>query len=674
MSNSNLLSRETSPYLIQHMDNPVHWHPWNSDALKRAQMENKPILLSIGYAACHWCHVMAHESFEDPGVAAVMNELFVSIKVDREERPDIDHIYMSALHQLGEQGGWPLTMFLTPEGKPFWGGTYFPKEAKWGRPGFVSVLREISRLFQEEPDKIRQNEHNLMTRLAMRPDNAATVTPELFDKASERLLAMMDPENGGTKGAPKFPQCSFLHLLLRAGHNSGNIAYDDAVLLTLEKICQGGIYDHLGGGFARYSVDQFWLAPHFEKMLYDNAQLLDLLLIAYKLTGNNLFRLRIEETLTWLEREMLTSEGAYSASLDADTEGEEGRYYVWQEAEIDQHLSAHSRDDFKKLYDILPQGNWEGKTILNRLHTSGTEFDETAANYEGERELLLNARQQRVRPAVDDKILADWNGLLIGALANLSAAGISRESTLEMAQRAFRFIQEKMKKGDLYGHSWRKDILLYPGQLSDQAAVIHAALGLYQATFDTDYLEVAKLTLEELLPAYRDEQGGGFFMTAAEADDLILRPKYCHDDAVPNANGLLAMELVRLYHLTGEENYRSLYEEIFNCFSADIPANVFGTATLLSAFDFSLNATSIVIVSPDKEACDDLLRIARKQSNPNLILSVLTSTDQLADNHPAKGKAAIDNRPTAFICPGQTCLAPIQSLSEFENTLRSLNR
>ncbi len=674
MSDQNLLFNETSPYLLQHKDNPVNWHPWNSAALKRAREENKPILLSIGYAACHWCHVMAHESFEDATVAAVMNDLFVSIKVDREERPDIDHIYMSALHHLGEQGGWPLTMFLTPEGKPFWGGTYFPKESKWGRPGFVSVMQEVARLFHEEPDKIKQNENILMTRLAMRPDNDISLTPDLFDKAAERLLSLMDPDHGGTQGAPKFPQAPLLHLLLRAGHKGENPAFHEAVLLTLEKICQGGIYDHLGGGFARYSVDQFWLAPHFEKMLYDNAQLLDLLLTAHKLTGQDLFRQRIDETVTWLRREMLTQDGAFSASLDADTEGEEGRYYVWREAELDEILPSHSRDIFKQLYDVSDEGNWEGKTILNRLKSSDPEHDRLADTLADEREMLLSVREQRPRPAVDDKILADWNGLLIGSLAKISTAGISRDTSLEMAKTAFRFIKDKMQKNGLFGHSWRKDTLLYPGQLSDQAAMIHAALCLYQATFETDYLEIAESIVEHSLPAYRDDTGGAFFMTAAGADDLIMRPKYCHDDATPNAIGLLSMELVRLYHLTGKDTYRSLYEEIFTCFSADIPTNVFGTATLLSAFDFSLNAVSVVIVGSDHKTCGDLISVARNQTGPNLILSFMTSTDHLPDSHPAKGKAAIDNRPTAFICPGQTCLAPVQSASELEKTLRSLNR
>src|SRR6266700_2210462 len=377
-SHENRLARETSPYLLQHKHNPVDWWPWGPEALAEAKRTNKPILLSVGYAACHWCHVMAHESFEDAAPAAVMNALFVNIKVDREERPDIDQIYMNALHLLGEQGGWPLTMFLTPAGEPVWGGTYFPKEARYGRPAFVDVLGELSRLFAEEPARIAKNRNALMERLNERARPAGKIVVGLaeLDRAANGIARAIDPQNGGLRGAPKFPQCALFELLWRAGERAPAAespartaapAFHGRVLLTLEHICQGGIYDHLGGGFSRYSTDERWLVPHFEKMLYDNAQLLELLALAYRQSGNPLYRQRATETVEWLSREMTTGEGAFSASLDADSEGEEGKFYVWSHAEIEQALGRDDAAFFVQHYDVTPDGNFEGRNIINLL-------------------------------------------------------------------------------------------------------------------------------------------------------------------------------------------------------------------------------------------------------------------------------------------------------------------
>ena len=369
----NLLHLEASPYLLQHKDNPVHWRPWGPAALAEAAAANKPILLSVGYAACHWCHVMAHESFEDPATAAVMNDLFVNIKVDREERPDIDQIYMAALHATGEQGGWPLTMFLTPDGRPIWGGTYFPPTARYGRPGFVDLLREVSRLYRDEPDVIANNAGAIMAHLA-KPSATDPVVLDrtLLDHASARLLQFMDPVHGGTNGAPKFPQASLLKFLWRATFRTGDVRYRDIVLLTLRQISAGGIYDHIGGGFSRYSVDDHWLVPHFEKMLYDNAQLMELLTHAWLATGDTLFKSRIEETVAWLTREMLLSGGAFAASLDADSDGHEGRFYVWTRDEVIAVLGEGEGAFFCDAYDIETPGNWEGVAIPNRLRAAHT--------------------------------------------------------------------------------------------------------------------------------------------------------------------------------------------------------------------------------------------------------------------------------------------------------------
>src|SRR4029079_8480520 len=395
----NRLAGETSPYLLQHKHNPVDWWPWGTAALARAKELNRPILLSVGYAACHWCHVMAHESFEDEATARVMNELFVNIKVDREERPDIDHIYMSALHHLGEQGGWPLTMFLTPAGEPFWGGTYFPNTPRYGKAAFVDVLQEIARVFREKPESIEQNRSALMARLAerARPAGRVVIGAAELDRISAQMAGLIDPVHGGMRGAPKFPQPIMLEFLWRAGRRTKDARYFALVELSLARMCEGGIYDHLGGGLARYSVDERWLVPHFEKMLYDNALLLPLLALAYQRSGNTLFRTRAEETVDWLAREMTTPEGAFCASLDADSEGEEGKFYVWTPAEIGAVLGQEDASFFAEHYDVTESGNFEGHNILNRLKSlpRSIEDEQRLAQM---RQKLLEVRGRRVRP------------------------------------------------------------------------------------------------------------------------------------------------------------------------------------------------------------------------------------------------------------------------------------
>ncbi len=398
-SHENRLARETrtSPYLLQHKHNPVDWWPWGTEALAEAKRANKPILLSVGYAACHWCHVMAHESFEDAATAQVMNDLFVNIKVDREERPDIDQIYMSALHHLGEHGGWPLTMFLTPDGEPFWGGTYFPKTSRYGKPAFINLLREVERVFRQDPQSVEQNRSALMARLAQsaRPKGLVVIAAPDLDRAASQIAGVIDPVNGGMRGAPKFPQPTMLEFLWRAGQRMNDKRYFGAVELTLSRIGEGGIYDHLGGGFSRYSVDERWLVPHFEKMLYDNALLLELLALAYQRSANELFRQRARETVGWLAREMTTPEGAFCASLDADSEGEEGKFYVWSLAEITAVLGEDDAAFFAAHYDVTPGGNFEGHNILNRLKYLPRSMDDEK-KLARMREELLATRRNRI--------------------------------------------------------------------------------------------------------------------------------------------------------------------------------------------------------------------------------------------------------------------------------------
>ena len=674
MQSKNLMSKETSPYLLQHKDNPVHWHPWNSDTLKLAQQEDKLILLSIGYAACHWCHVMAHECFEDNDVAKIMNDHFISIKVDREERPDIDQIYMKALVEMGQQGGWPLTMFVNPQGRPIWGGTYFPKNDYHGQPGFMSILHHFAKLYRENPKQFYENDDKFLTHLQAQPENNFKISPQMVERIVDKICTeAMDLEHGGRKGAPKFPEFPVLKFLWQASYSLPSIPIKKIVLLTLERICQGGIYDHLGGGLSRYSVDDQWLVPHFEKMLCDNAQFFDLLLNAFKYTGNELFKERIEETLSWLIEEMLTKEGGFSASLDADSEGEEGKYYVWQESEIDRLLENKQLNEFKKIYDIHPHGNWEGKNILNRLNSFGPESDKISRNLSTERSILRKVRKNRIPPGLDDKILTDWNGYTIAALARLSVAGIDPELTKKLAVNAFNFINKKMKKDEKFGHSWRKDKLIYPGNLGDFSAMVHAALALYELDFDQKYIAEAEAIIKQTEQNFHDEKNGGFYFTMYEADDLIFRPKSGLDDSTPNPNGLLATDLLRLYMLTGNTKYKTLHDEIINAFNVYIPIYLFNCVTLVNAFNFAENAISIVIVGPKSKKRDELLTIVRSIPNPNFVIFAIADTAELPDMHPAKNKEFEQNTPTVYICPQQRCLLPIVDPQKLKDALANLN-
>jgi len=670
-SHENRLARETSPYLLQHKSNPVDWWPWGPAALGEAKRSQKPILLSVGYAACHWCHVMAHESFEDPATAEVMNELFVNIKVDREERPDIDQIYMSALHLLGERGGWPLTMFLTPDGEPFWGGTYFPNTSRFGRPGFVDVLRHVARIFRDEPQSVEHNRAALMARLAesARPKGRVTIGLAELDRAAQQIGGMIDPVHGGLRGAPKFPQPMVLEFLWRAGQRTGDARYFATVELTLEHICQGGIYDHLGGGFSRYSVDERWLVPHFEKMLYDNALLLELLALAYQRSGRDLFRARARETVEWLAHEMTTEQGAFCASLDADSEGEEGKFYVWSLAEITDILGPGDAESFAAHYDATPQGNFEGHIIINRLNDLQREMDDEA-RLAPMRQKLLAARGKRVRPGLDDKVLADWNGLMIAALVN---AGIIFEeaSWLQRAARAFLCIDGKMSHGDRLGHSWRDGRLLFPGLASDHAAMIRAALTLYEATGEAGYLERALAWQGGLDRHYAHPETGGYFLTANDAEGLVVRPNSSADEATPNPNAVAAQNLVRLAFYSGQDAWRAQADKLFDGLLPIANENLFMHVALLNALDLRLRAAEIVVVGSGPQA-DDLVAAARKL--PFLDRTVLRapSPGALPGSHPAQDQIRAVSGAAAFICVGEKCSLPVANGEQISQTLAAM--
>jgi hypothetical protein len=602
---------------------------------------------------------MAHESFEDAATAAVMNELFVNIKVDREERPDIDQIYMAALHHLGEQGGWPLTMFLTPSGEPIWGGTYFPKTERYGKPAFVDVLHEIARLFREEPQKIETNRAALMQRLAATARQPGTVTigTAELDNAARQLGGIIDPVNGGTRGAPKFPQAALFELLWRAGRRSGERRYFAAIEITLDHICEGGIYDHLGGGFSRYSVDERWLVPHFEKMLYDNAQLLELLAIAHKRNGKLLYRQRAHETVEWLKREMTTPEGAFSASLDADSEGEEGKFYVWSYDEVLQKLGNEDGAFFAQHYDVTPAGNFEGHNILNRLKPmQRSEADDARlADLRGK---LLAARATRVRPGLDDKVLADWNGLMIAALADASLM-FDEPSWLDMAARAFDFVARAMMRGDRLGHSWRQGRLKFPGLASDFAAMIRAALALHEATGRPDYLDQALTWQRALDRDYADAATGTYYLTAADAEGLVIRPASTADEATPNHNAVAAQNLIRLAVLAGDDRWREQADRLIAAIAPQAVENLYMHMALLNAVDLRLRAAEIVVTGEGAQA-QALLAAARARPSLDRIVLHAASADVLPPKHPARAKIAAASEPAAFVCIGETCSLPVK--------------
>ncbi|MEX1107287.1 MAG: thioredoxin domain-containing protein [Dongiaceae bacterium] len=681
----NNLGHETSPYLLQHADNPVHWQGWNEAAFDAAKQGNKPILLSVGYAACHWCHVMAHESFENDAIAAVMNELFVPIKVDREERPDVDQIYQTALALLGQAGGWPLTMFLTPKGEPFWGGTYFPPEPRYGRPGFADVLRLVAQKYRDEPDAVGHNVTALKSALEQlsAPKPGKGISRAITDTIAGKLMREFDPVHGGIGRAPKFPQCSLLELMWRSWKRSGETGHRDAVLRTLTRMSQGGIYDHLGGGFARYAVDDEWLVPHFEKMLYDNAQLIDLLTHAFQETKEPLYAQRVRETADWVLREMKAapaSDGTrgFASSFDADSEGVEGKFYVWHESEIDA-LLGHDARLFKEIYDVTAHGNWEESNILNRRYVPELRDDETEAKLAQSRAILFAARENRVKPGFDDKVLADWNGMTIAALAN--AAGVFGERRwLTAALSAFSFVCTQMQQSGRLRHSWRAGRAGHAATLDDYAQMIRAALALHEAMSretavgqagagaggDTTFLDQAIRWAETVERHYRDAGNGGYFLTADDQGDLILRTKTAIDGATPGGNGAMAGVLARLFYLTGDDKYRTRAQGTIDAFAGEANQRAIAMAALLNANETLQNGLQIVLTGAAGSA--EIAALATSvygQSLPDRVLQIVADTETLPAGHPAKGKkppaASTGSAPraAAFVCRAQTCSLPI---------------
>jgi uncharacterized protein YyaL (SSP411 family) len=599
----NRLADETSPYLLQHADNPVDWHPWSEQALTLARETGKPILLSIGYSACHWCHVMAHESFEDPGIAAVMNELFVNIKVDREERPDLDQVYQSA-HQLltGRPGGWPLTMFLTPDGTPFFGGTYFPNQPRHGLPAFADLCRNVAEIHRRRPEDIAAQNRSLRDMLAAtlpRPAAKVSLDDTPIKAGRDFLLRNYDSRFGGFGGAPKFPQASDLAFLLRQAQDGDGRAVE-AVLTTLRRMAEGGIYDHLGGGFCRYSVDERWEIPHFEKMLYDNGQLLGLYADAWALSPEPLFARVVEETAAWAIREMQLADGAFASSLDADSEGEEGRFYVWQRDEIRGLLSADEWRVARDHWALDGPPNFENASWHLRVAAPPASADSQLLA--GLRAKLLAHRETRVRPGRDDKVLTAWNALMIEGLARAGRIFV-RPDWLAAARRALAFVRASMWRDGRLLATARHGRAHLSGYLDDYAFLLLAIQELLEADPRPGDLEFAGALADALLDGFGDPDSGGFHFTARDQEALIHRPKPGHDNSMPGGNAAAALALLRLGRTRDESRYIEAAERTLQLFRPQLAAGGGGTATLLMALAEALHPADPAVNGP---ACTDV--------------------------------------------------------------------
>ncbi|MDX5932908.1 thioredoxin domain-containing protein [Acidiphilium acidophilum] len=661
---SNTLATATSPYLLQHADNPVHWHIWRPETLEMARLADKPILLSIGYAACHWCHVMAHESFEDAETAALMNARYVSIKIDREERPDLDSIYMSTLQAMGEQGGWPLTMILTPDGAPIFGGTYFPPEPRWGRPSFRQVLTGVAEAWANEREKLLVSGATLMRRVMAHSEPGAPgqLVPGDLDTVAERFIGMVDWDDGGLRGAPKFPNPPIFRFLWGEYARTGRHEAGAAVALMLARMAQGGIYDHLGGGFARYSTDAAWLVPHFEKMLYDNAQILELLAFAHAAEPDLLLEARAAETVGWLVRDMRAKHDpapdgnmAFAASEDADSEGVEGKFYVWTRDEI----MAVLGDDFGRFeahYPCPAAGNWEERIILTRA--THPEREDEERDLAALRARLFEVRAQRVRPGWDDKILADWNGLTIAALVRASAV-FERPDWLDLAIAAFEAVTALLGRPDgRFDHAYRRGAVSAAGLLDDQAAMLRAMIALYEATGIQTYLDRSERLAASTAVHFGDGTGG-LYAAADDARDLPggMRPRAAMDNAVPAAAGLMAEIYARLYHLTGTPKYRDAAQRLINAHAGE-RRNLPAYPTFLGAAALLDGATSVVITGdPLDPRFAALHRAALGGFDPAVVVLPVGMSAALPEAHPAYGKGG--DAPAAFVCRDNVCGLPV---------------
>ena len=683
-SEPNKLINEKSPYLLQHANNPVEWYPWGEEAFEKARSEDKPIFLSIGYSTCHWCHVMAHESFEDPYVAKLLNEGFVSIKVDREERPDIDKIYMMVCQLMTGSGGWPLTIIMTPDKKPFFAGTYFPKESRFGRIGMVDLVKRVENLWVNERKQLLESSEKIIFALqdAGAESPGRSLTESVLKKAYSLLSGRYDKNNGGFGNAPKFPTPHNLLFLLRFWKRTSNGEALKMVEKTLGAMRMGGIYDHIGFGFHRYSTDPNWLVPHFEKMLYDQALLTLAYLEAYQATGKKVYANTAKEVLTYVLRDMVSTEGGFYSAEDADSEGVEGKFYVWSKAEIEEILGIEDAKIFAKLYNVDVNGNFleeatREKTGKNIVHLSSQLPDTYSTDIESLRNKLFEAREKRIRPHKDDKILTDWNGLMIAAFAKAGYI-LNEPKYIQVAEKAVEFILNQMKnsEGRLL-HRYREggaDILAF---IDDYAFLIWGLINLYEATFETSYLKNAIMLTEEQLKLFWDSSIGAFFFTAEDAESLLTRQKETYDGAIPSGNSVAMLNLLRLAQLTGDDKYEKKADQIGRVFAESIRANPVAHTLMMVAVDYAVGPTYSLVIAGDsgKEDTIAMLNEVRKQFLPNKSL-IFRSTEDLnpdIDNYSnfIQFFDKYDEKATAFVCINKTCKAPTNDIHKALEYLNS---
>ena len=689
MTNNNVvpnrLINEKSPYLLQHAHNPVDWYPWGEEAFEKAKAEDKPIFLSIGYSTCHWCHVMERESFEDGEVAAILNDGYVSVKVDREERPDLDHIYMNACQAMTGQGGWPLTVLLTPEKKPFYAGTYFPKNSKWGMPGLVDILTQVSQKWEQERDRVLEAGEEVLEVLktGFGSGSRTVLDRDALNRTYKQLRDRFDHEYGGFGAAPKFPTPHNLMFLLRYWKRSGKKEALAMVEKTLQAMYNGGLYDHIGYGFSRYSTDRKWLVPHFEKMLYDNALLALAYLEAYQVTGMDFYARVAKEVFSYVLRDMTSPEGGFYSAEDADSEGVEGKFYVWTPLEVREILGEDGGEVFCRYYDITHEGNFEGKSIPNLIHkrveneefASSGESGEFFAQLDDLRERLFKARENRVHPHKDDKILTSWNGLMIAALAR---AGSVLEETryTEAAERAVALIFSKLRREDgrLLAR-YRDGEAAFPAYLDDYAFVTWGLLELYEATFAPRYLRDALELTHQALELFWDQENGGFFFYGEDAEQLIIRPKEIYDGALPSGNSVMLLNLLRLARLTGDGALSDKAERQVRTFAGEVADNPQACSFFMSGLDFYLGPTrEVVIAGKSGDALvESMLKAVRHRFMPETVIAFNpddgagTDLEKLAPF--LKEQRAINGKATAYVCQNYACQAPITDYQQFIDTL-----
>ncbi|MDA9373010.1 thioredoxin domain-containing protein [Pelagibacterales bacterium] len=657
----NLLNKETSPYLLQHKDNPVNWYPWSEEAFKKAKSENKPVLLSVGYAACHWCHVMAHESFEEEETAKLMNREFINIKLDREERPDLDSIYQNALALLGQQGGWPLTMFLSSNKKPFWGGTYFPKEPKYGMPAFKDVLTSIAKSYASDQDAIIKNQTLIFKALSkLDTSNPIETNIEKFIVAAENnIIENCDLRHGGLNGAPKFPQLFIYDFLLNLYQQDQDEKKLNIITSTLDNICSGGIFDHVAGGISRYSVDELWLVPHFEKMLYDNAQLLLLLNKFYITTHQSAYKQKAEQIANWIISEMQDKDGGYYAALDADSEGVEGKFYIWSYVELKNIL----KDDLKffcSIFNVTEEGNWEGNIILSRykqLHIN----EEEEARVQLLLDKLAQYRKKRIKPQLDDKILVDWNGLTIEAMAYTGKV-LNNNKYLKSAERAFNFIFDKMFVQNKLYHSNCMGINKHLGMLDDYVHLTKAALMLYETTSKYYYLEQSILLTKCILD-YFFNKSGGFYTNSDDQKDVILKNIQYFDNVTPNSNAVLLSIFSKISLVTSDKRYVQLYEDLISKISKKISNQYLGSTSFLKNFSLIKTAKLLIIAGKNKDQNEIIYQRIYEHYLDSIMIILIDKKSKLDVKFSFYKDINVEDQTLIYICKDNTCSLPFTDVN-----------